>query len=105
MVVKKKEINLKRSSKPIQKTPRIGKPRQGRPSLKMMCHLARERIAAKKLRNDRDQLLENLNFQKKAKSTIKPIFKTYKITRDNDGVPMPHKCDRVIENEDTPDGN
>ena len=69
----------------------------------MMSHLARERIAAaRKLRNDKDQLLENLNFQKQAKSVIKPIFKTHKVRRDIDGVPMPHKCDRLMETE-TPD--
>ena len=70
----------------------------------MMSLLARERIAARKLKNDKDQLLENLNFQKKAKSAIKPIFKTYKVTRDSNGVPKPHECDEVTEKE-TPDEN
>ena len=65
----------------------------------MMSLYARELIAARKLKNDKDQLLENLNFQKKAKSAIKPIFKVYKVIRDNNGRPKPHECDEVIDKE------
>ena len=90
---------MKKSSKPIQKTLRVGKPTQGRPSNKMMSLLARERIAARKLKNDKEQLLENLNFHKKAKNAIKPIFKIYKVIRDQSGKPKPHVCDPVMENE------
>lgn len=55
-------MNIKKSSKPIKKTLRVGKPLQGRPSKKMMSLLTREIIAARKLKNDKDQLLANLNF-------------------------------------------
>ena len=70
----------------------------------MMSLLTRERIAARKLKNDKEQLLANLNFQKKAKNAIKPIFKTYKVTRDNNGAPKPHECDELPEKE-SPDEN